>query len=192
MTALLLGLILFLGIHSVRMFANDWRQHAIQRLGEAGWKGMYSIVSAVGIALIVWGYGQARMEPVVLWIPPTGLRHAASVLTLLAFVLLAAAYIPRNAWKASLKHPMVLGTKVWALAHLLSNGTLSDVLLFGSFLIWSILLFRASRRRDGVSSSTTPTRLAATLATVGVGAGAWAAFAFGAHAWLIGVSPLGR
>ncbi|MBT9510779.1 MAG: NnrU family protein [Acidovorax sp.] len=193
MEILVLGLVLFLGVHSVRIVANGWRTQTLARVGEGAWKGLYSLVSAVGLALIVWGYGLARQQPVVLWVPPVGMRHAAALLTLIAFVLLAATYVPRNVFKARLHHPMVLGVKVWALAHLLSNGNLADVLLFGSFLLWAVLGFRAARQRDRAQGAVYAAGSAAgTAAAAGVGAVAWAGFAFWGHAWLIGVAPMGR
>lgn len=194
MTHLVLGLILFLGIHSVRIFAESWRQQRVNTLGEAAWKGTYSLVSVAGFALLVWGYGEARQDPVVLWVPPVGMRHAASLLTLVSFVLLAAAYVPRNALKQRLKHPMVLSVKLWAFGHLLSNGTLADVVLFGSFLVWAVLSFRAARLRDAaavVVSELSHSLVSRTALTVAVGAGAWAAFALWGHAALIGVRPFG-
>lgn len=194
MTYLALGLLLFLGIHSVRIFAEDWRQKRLDTLGEAAWKGTYSLISVAGFALIVWGYGVARQAPVVLWVPPVGLRHAASLLTLVSFVLLAATYVPANALKARLKHPMVLGIKLWALAHLLSNGNLADVLLFGSFLLWAVLSFRAARLRDAaavVKAEVTHSPTSRTILTLVVGVVAWAAFALWAHGPLIGVRPFG-
>lgn len=193
MLYLVLGLVVFLGVHSVRIVADDWRTQTRARMGEGAWKGLYSLASAVGLALVVWGYGLARQEPVALWAPPVGMRHAAALLTLLAFLLLAAAYVPRNAIKARLHHPMVLGVKVWALAHLLSNGNLADVVLFGAFLLWAVLSFRAARQRDRVQGTVyAPGTAAGTIATVVVGGVAWAAFALWGHAWLIGVAPLGR
>ncbi|MCM2347281.1 MAG: NnrU family protein [Acidovorax soli] len=193
MSYLVLGLVLFLGMHSVRIVADGWRTQTLARMGELPWKGLYSLVSALGLALIVWGYGLARQQPVVLWVPPIGMRHAASLLTLIAFILLAAAYVPRNALKARLHHPMVLGVKVWALAHLISNGNLADVVLFGSFLLWAVLSFRAARQRDRAQGAVVaPGTAVGTGATLVVGAVAWAGFAFWAHALLMGVSPLGR
>jgi uncharacterized membrane protein len=192
MTVLIIGLILFLGIHSVRVFAEDWRSSRLQAMGEGAWKGLYSVVSIVGFGLVVWGYGLARQAPVVIWSPPVFTRHLASLLTLVSFVLLAAAYVPRNRIKTALRHPMTLGVKVWALAHLLANGTLADVLLFGGFLVWAVLVFRAARKRDRAAAPMVlPSSGAATIATVFIGLGAWAAFAFWAHAWLIGVRPFG-
>ena len=193
MLYLVLGLVLFLGMHSVRIVADGWRTQTMARLGAGAWKGLYSLASAAGLVLIVWGYGLARQQPVVLWLPPVGMRHAAALLTLITFILLVAAYVPRNAIKARLHHPMVLGVKVWALAHLISNGNLADVVLFGAFLLWAVLDFRAARQRDRAQATVYASGTAAgTVATLVVGAVAWAAFAFWAHAMLIGVAPLGR
>jgi len=191
MTALILGLLLFLGAHSVRIVAERWRTGQVARLGERRWKGLVAIVSLAGFALIVWGYGTARMDPVMLWQPPPWTRHLAALLTLPAFVLLAAAYGPANRLRAAVGHPMVVGVKVWALAHLLANGRLADVLLFGSFLVWALVDFRSSRRRDAAAGiQRRRGTLAGDAATLLVGLGAWAAFAFYLHAWLIGVAPL--
>ena len=193
MSYLVLGLVLFLGVHSVRIVADGWRTQMRARMGELPWKGLYSLASILGLALIVWGYGLARQQPVVLWNPPVAMRHAASLFTLVAFILLAAAYVPRNALKAKLHHPMVLGVKVWALAHLLSNGNLADVVLFGGFLLWAVLDFRAARQRDRAQGMVyAPGTTAGTGIAVVVGAAAWAGFALWAHAWLIGVAPMGR
>lgn len=192
MDTLIAGLILFLGVHSVRVFAEGARQRFIEQRGPMAWKGLYTVVSLVGFVLIVQGYGQARLEPVVLWMPPLGMRHAASLLTLLSFICLAAAYVPRNAIKARIGHPMTLAVKIWALGHLLANGNLADVLLFGGFLVWSVLVFRAARARDRLAPpQPMPPSGLATAASAAVGVGAWAAFAFWAHAALIGVRPFG-
>lgn len=192
MTLLILGLVLFLGVHSTRVFAEGWRTSTRAKLGENAYKGIYSLVSAVGLGLIIWGYGAARNEPTMLWLPPIWTRHLAALLTLPAFVLLAAAYVPGNGIKARLHHPMVLGVKTWALAHLLSNGMLADLLLFGGFLVWAVLSFRAARGRDRAAGTTyAPGRAGPTVVAVGVGVVAWAAFAFWAHGALIGVKPFG-
>ena len=192
MSALILGLIVFLGAHSVRIFAEDWRRARIARLGENRWKGLYSLVSALGLALIVWGYGDARTAPVDLWSPPLWTRHLAALLTLPAFVLLAAAYVPRTRIRAAVGHPMVLGVKVWALAHLLSNGRLADLLLFGAFLAWSVLDYRAARARDRATAArpAAGTAGADALAVV-AGLVGWGVFAWWLHGWLIGVRPFG-
>jgi uncharacterized membrane protein len=192
MTLLILGLVIFLGAHSTRIFAESWRGAQIARLGPNGWKGVYSVVSIVGFVLLVWGYGVARQAPVPLWTPSMGLRHLASLLTLVSFVLLAAAYVPRNAIKARLHHPMTLGVKVWALSHLLANHTLADLLLFGGFLVWAVLCFRAARARDRAAGTVYPAGTGAgTAITVAVGLGAWLVFAMWLHGPLIGVRPFG-
>lgn len=190
MIVLVLGLVLFLGVHSVRVFADDWRAAQLAARGEGLWKGVYSLLSLAGLVLIVHGYGLARTAPVELWNPPVWTRHLASLLTLVAFVLLAAAYVPRTRIKAAVGHPMVLGVKVWAFAHLLSNGRLADLVLFGAFLVWAIVLYAASRRRDrrqGTRYFAGPASRDA-IAVV-VGGIAWAAFAFWLHGALIGVRP---
>ena len=192
MAYLIFGLVLFLGVHSVRIVADDWRTQTCARMGEGAYKGVYSLLSLIGFGLIIWGFGVAREAPVLLWVLPVGMRHAASLLTLVAFVLLAAAYVPRNGIKARLHHPMVLGVKAWALAHLMSTGTLAHVVLFGGFLAWAVLDFIAARKRDRVAGTAYPAgSLAATAATVVVGGGAWAAFALWLHGLLIGIRPFG-
>ena len=192
MTLLVLGLVLFLGIHSSRVFAEGTRQRFIAQRGPNAWKGLYTVVSVVGFVLIVQGYAQARLEPVVLWGSPMWVRHLASLLTLVSFVLLAAAYVPRNGIKARLGHPMVLGVKAWALAHLVSNNTLADLLLFGGFLLWSVLSFRAARARDRAAGVVaTAGEGSRTAVAVAVGLVAWAVFAFWAHGAWIGVRPFG-
>ncbi len=192
MTFLILGLIVFLGLHSIRIFADGWRSAQVQRLGEGAWKGIYSLFSLASFGLIVWGFGLARQYPVLLWMPPVGMRHVAGLLMLIAFVLLAAAYVPRNAFKARLHHPMLLAAKVWAFAHLLSNGRLADLVLFGAFLAWAVACFISARKRDRAAGRQYPAGTAgATAATLVIGIAAWAGFAFWLHATLIGVRPFG-
>jgi uncharacterized membrane protein len=193
MTLLAIGLVLFLGVHSVRIFADDWRRHTVSRIGLGAWKAAYSLLSIAGFVLIVIGWGEARTAPQVLWVAPLWMKHAASLFTLLAFVLLAAAYVPGNAIKAAVGHPMVAGVKLWAFVHLLVNGTVAGVLLFGSFLAWAVLDYVASRRRDRREGVVRARGSASrTVITVVIGVAAWAAFAFWGHAALIGVAPLGR
>lgn len=191
MSLLILGLVLFLGIHSVSIVAPGWRDAQASRLGEMPWKGVYAVVSIVGFALLVYGYGLARQAPVVLYTPPKGLRHAALLLMLPVFVLLLAAYLPGRI-KTATKHPMLLATKLWATAHLLANGTLADVLLFGGFLAWAVadrisLKRRAPRPLPGMGP---PRVLNDVIALVG-GLGLYVLFVVWAHAWLIGVRPVG-
>ncbi|NVD69939.1 protein NrnU [Duganella sp. BJB488] len=190
MTPMILGLLIFLGLHSVRIFADDWRTAMRARLGENGWKGLYSLVSLAGFGLLLWGYGLARQQPVVVWSPPVFMRHIAAPLMVLSFILLVAAYVPRNGIKARLHHPMTLAVKVWALAHLLANGTLHDIILFGGFLVWSVLLFRSARKRDAAAGTVYPPgKGVATAVTVVAGIAVSVLFAHWLHRMLIGVSP---
>jgi uncharacterized membrane protein len=192
MVYLLAGLILFLGVHSVRIVADGWRTRIRAQVGEGFYKGLYSLLSLLGFGLIIYGFSLARETPVMLWMPPVGMRHAASLLTLLAFILLAAAYVPRNGIKARVHHPMVLGVKAWALAHLLANGSVAHGVLFGAFLAWGVLDFISARRRDRANGTQYPAgTVSATVITVLVGVIAWAAFAFKLHGWLIGIRPFG-
>ena len=190
MTLLLIGLIVFLGVHSIRIVADDWRTNRLSSKGEASYKGLYSIVSGLGLALIIWGYGLARASPVELWSPPVWARHLAGVLMVLSLALLLAAYVPGSKLKAWAHHPMVLGVKVWAFAHLIANGRLADVLLFGGFFVWAVLNFRAARQRDRAADVRYPagswSRDAVIwLATLVL----WWLFVRYLHAWLIGVNP---
>jgi uncharacterized membrane protein len=194
MTLLVIGLFVFLGVHSVRIVAAPWRDAMLTRHGAGAWKGLYSLASALGLTLIVYGYGQARLAPVDLWLPPLWTRHLAVALTLPAFVLVTAAYVPGNAIKARLGHPMLLGTKVWAAAHLLANGRLADVLLFGGFLVWAAVAYGHARRRDRAGTAApSPARpgAIATVVTVVAGLAGGLLFALRVHAPLIGVAPLG-
>ena len=192
MTLLILGLVLFLGSHSVRIVADDWRTKRVAAMGEGPWKAVYSIVAIAGFVLIAWGYGEARTAPTVLYAPPVWTKHLAALLTWPAFVLLAASKTPGTRIKAAVGHPMVVGTKIWAFAHLISNGTLADVLLFGSFLAWAVLDYTAARRRDrraGTTYAVGP--ISRDLIAVVVGTVAWVAFALWLHGPLIGVRPFG-
>ena len=192
MGILIIGLIIFLGLHSVRIFADDWRMRVQAQRGEGAWKGLYSVVSLIGFALIIWGYGLARQQPVVLWVPPVAMRHIAALLMLFAIIMLVAAYVPGNAIKVKLHHPMTLSVKTWALAHLLANGNLADVLLFGSFLAWAVFCFIAARKRDRVAGTIYPAgRALPTVMTVVIGLVIYVVFAMYLHKWLIGVPVFG-
>ena len=190
MTVLVLGLVLFLGIHSVRIVADDWRSARIAKSGERAWKLAFTIVSLIGFALVVYGYAHARQATPLLYSPPPWTRHVAALLVLPAFILIAAAYVKGTRIKARVGHPMILGVKVWAFAHLLSNGTLADVVLFGSFLIWAVLDYIASRRRDRAAGIVYPVGpVSRDLIAIGAGGLAWALFGFWLHGPLIGVRP---
>jgi uncharacterized membrane protein len=192
MAYLILGLVLFLGVHSVRIFADSWRTQSVASFGENSFKAAYSVLSLLGFVLIIWGFAVAREMPTVLWTPPPATRHFAALLNMLAFVLLTAAYVPRNAIKARVHHPMVLGVKTWAFAHLISNGNLAHVVLFGAFLLWAVLDFISARRRDRTQGIQYPMGTAsATILTVFVGLAVSGIFAMWLHGLLIGIRPFG-
>ncbi len=193
MLILLIGLFLFLGVHSIRLAGDGLRDRLRTQFGAGGYKAGYSILSALGLVLIIIGYGDARTATSYVWSPPVGLRHVATLLTLVSFVMLTAAEVPRNGIKRALRHPMVLGVKVWAFAHLLANGSVAAIILFGSFLVWAVLDYRSARRRDRAAGFSTPadTSAAMTALTVVIGVVLWVAFALWGHGWLIGVKPFG-
>jgi uncharacterized membrane protein len=190
LVVLIIGLLLFLGIHSARVFAEPARQKFIAQRGLNTWKGIYTVVSLVGLGLIVWGYSLARQQPIVLWNPPVATRHIAALLTLVAFILIASANKKNNWMRVKLHHPMLLGVKVWAFSHLIANGSLADVLLFGSFLAWAVLCFIACKKRDRLSGTKFPAaQTSATVKAVIAGIVGWVIFAIWLHGWLIGVKP---
>lgn len=192
MLVLVLGLVVFLGSHSVRIFADPWRTRQIERLGEKRWKFLYSAASLAGFVLIIWGYGMARREPVVLWAQPVWAVHLAALLTLLAFILFPAAHIPGNHFKAWVKHPMVVGVGLWAFAHLVANGTLNAMVLFGAFLVWAMVDYVAALRRDAALGVVYPAGvLSKDLMAVVSGGVVWVMFVLWLHGWLIGVRPFG-
>lgn len=185
------GLLIFLGVHSSRIFFADLKRKMAAGFGPLAWKGLYATVSAIGLVLIVIGYGEARMSPVWLWYPPMWMNHVTMLLMLFSFIFLAATYIPGNRLKAKVGHPMLIAVKLWAFAHLLSNPTTADLLLFGLFLVWAVSLFRLSRREDREAGTTSPSAgIVRDLAVLVVGVGAYGAFAMYLHKVLIGVSPL--
>ncbi|AYM78460.1 protein NrnU [Janthinobacterium agaricidamnosum] len=192
MTVLILGLLLFLGLHSVRIVADGWRSAQLARLGEKRWKGLYSLVAFAGLGLIIWGYALARQQPHVLWTPPMGLRHASGLLMLFSLILLAAANVPRNRIKTLVHHPMLLGTQLWAVAHLLANGNVADVLLFGGFLAWSSVdLVSAVQRDRAAGVAYQGGTVQGTLIAIAAGCALWLLLAFWLHGVLFGVRPFG-
>ncbi|MCU0790941.1 MAG: NnrU family protein [Nitratireductor sp.] len=190
MTVLIIGIVLFLGTHSIRMIAPGWREARIAALGEGPWKGLYSIVSLVGLVLIIWGYGLARPGAPDLYYPPAGMAHLAILLMAIAFVALAVSQFPAGRLKPILKHPMLLSVKVWAFAHLLVNGDLASLLLFGSLLAWAVM-DRISVKRRGAPVPA-PGPVVWDVAAVVTGFALWALFIWKAHEWLFGVAiPMG-
>ena len=191
MLMLVLGLLLFVGVHSVGIVAYDWRIHCQTRIGREFWKLGFTVISITGFILLVYGYAQTRTVPVYIFEPYLWTRQLALPLNWFALILISAAYIPGNHFKQKLGHPMYAGVKLWALAHLLANGRLGDLLLFGIFLVWAIVGFSVSRRqdrRDGVLYA--PANISRTAITVLAGTAVGAVFVHGLHQFLMGVSPL--
>lgn len=191
MGILVLGLFVFLGVHSLRLVAEPWRNARFAQLGEVRWKGLYSLVSAIGLVLIVVGYGMARRTPVWLWAPPPGVRHLTALIVAVAFILIAAAYVPGSRIKRMVGHPMYAGVAMWAIGHLLANGTAHAVIFFSAFFVWACAGLLVWRRRDRIADVQYPTgSTAGDVKTVVAGFVVWALFAFVLHGWLIGVRPL--
>jgi uncharacterized membrane protein len=189
MSLLMVGLVLFLGVHSVAIVAPALRAGAIRRLGEAAWKGSYALVSLLGFVLLCYGFGLARQAPVILYSPPTWASHVALVLMLPVFPLVLAAYLPGRI-KTAAKHPMLAAVKLWAFAHLLANGSLADVLLFGGFLAWAVIDRISLKRRPAQVMRTAPPGPWNDAIAVVLGLAVYALLIGWAHVRLFGVSPL--
>ena len=191
MVVLVLGLVLFFAVHSVSIANEAWRDRMVAKHGERVWQGVYAVLAVVGFVLIVWGYGLARQEPLVVYSPPAWLRHVAMLLLVPVFPLLLAAYLPGRI-QAATKHPMLAATKLWAFAHLLANGMLADVLLFGAFLAWAVVdRISMKRRVPRAVPGAPPSKANDVIAVVG-GLALYVAFVFWLHTWLIGVAPVAR
>jgi uncharacterized membrane protein len=190
MSTLILGLVLFLGAHSVSIVAPAWRNTMAARIGQWPWKVLYAVVAVAGFVLIIRGYAAARLEPVVLWVPPAAMRHIAATLMLPVFILLLAAYLPGRI-KSAAKHPMLVATKLWAVAHLLSNGMLADLVLFGAFLAWAVADRISLQRRPARAIPGAPPSKLNDLIAVAGGLGLYGLFAFVLHARWFGVAPFG-
>lgn len=198
MEMMILGLILFLGVHSTRIFAEGLRTRAIERMGLNAYKSIYAVLSLVGFVLIVKGHDSALDSTTWGWAPPIFTRHLAVLLMLFAIIMLVSTYIPNNHIKAKLKHPMVISVKVWALAHLISNGEAANIILFGSFLIWAVLDFRFARQRDRLNEQSaseglthsSQTNMLSTIICLVLGALIWGAMVGYLHNVLFGVYPI--
>lgn len=189
MSQLIAGLVLFLGMHSASIVALPLRDRLAAK-SELGWKALYGIVSLVGIVLIVRGYAAARLDPVVLYAPPVWLRHLAAVLLIPVFVLFLAPYLPGRIKRVT-KHPQLVAVKLWALAHLLVNGTLADVILFGSFLAWAVADRISLKRRPVREVPAAPESAANDVILVIVGLSLYVATVLWLHRLAFGVSPFG-
>lgn len=192
MGLLIVSLILFLGIHLIRVFVPGFRQSMIATLGESGWKGIYSLASIATLVFLIYAFGQARLQTGILYTPPIWMAHIALTLMLLAMICLAASLLPAGHIAVRAKHPMVLSVKIWALAHLLANGETSSVLLFAAFLAWGVILRISLKRRERAGEIKPRQFVSAKydLYAIIIGAIAWALIIWRLHVWLIGVSPL--
>ena len=190
---LVLGLAVFLATHVFVSF-REARAGVIERLGLPLYRGLFAIVSLAGLALIIWGYAQYRAHDLIqLWSPPAFMRHITTGLVLFAVIFVMAAFIPSHI-RTRLKHPMLAGVKTWALAHLLSNGDLGSVLLFGTFLAWGVYARIAAKRRGDIGAAAKPTPDSWTndIIVVIIGIAVFLALGFWFHPYVIGVPVFGR
>ena len=191
MAALVLGIVIFLGLHSTRIFAEGARGKLIARVGEGPWKGVYSLLSLIGLALIIWGFGQARRNAAELWSPPIWTGHTAILLMLFSLILIGAYIFKKSHIAVAVHHPMVWGVAVWAVAHLIANGSAADLLLFGAFLVWGVADLSSSYSRDRLNAVVYPApEWGATIGAIVLGVVLWIALLAGVHLWLFGVSPI--
>lgn len=192
MSWLVLGLVLFFGVHSVEIVRPGTRAAIIARTGNAAlWRGVYAVVSLVGLLLIIHGYGQARLAPEPLYAPPAAGRHIAMLLMVPVFPLLLAAYLPGRIGQA-LHHPMLVATVLWACAHLLANGNLADVLLFGAFGVWAVLDIVSLSRRPKRTILGAPAWAGNDIVAIVAGLALYAAFMAGVHQWITGMPLMPR
>lgn len=192
MALLIVGIIIFLGLHLIRVIAPGLRQSMIASLGENGWKIAYSIVSILSLILLIYGFGQARQVTGMLYNPPIWMAHIALTLMLIAMICLVASLLPAGHIAVKTKHPMVLSVKIWAFSHLLANGETSSVLLFGAFLAWGVILRIALKRRERAGELTLRPFVSGKydLYSLIIGVVAWALITFKLHELLIGVAPI--
>ncbi|MER0237863.1 NnrU family protein [Fulvimarina sp. MAC8] len=191
MSWLIAGLVIFIGMHSIRIVGEGARNALIGRIGEMPYKGTYGLVSLVGLFLIGQGYREAQAAAGALYAPPAGLSHLALILVPVGFVLAAAAYVPAGNIKRLARHPMVLGVGFWAAGHLLANGMVADVVLFGSLFAWAILDFTAAIRRNPRPVASSEVSVTGDVIAVVVGLVSTIVFVLWLHQWLFGVAPVG-
>ena len=191
MTILVLGLVIFLGLHSTRIVSESGRERAIARIGEGPWKGIYSLISVIGFVLIIWGFARARYDASQLWTPPPGARHVTMLLMLIALILLAGFFFKRSHIAVMTHHPMLWAVLVWSVGHLFANGSAADLVLFGAFLVWSAADLATSYARDQRNGIVyPPPQVGATAGAIVVGLVVYALLIGALHLWLFGVSPL--
>ena len=186
MVTLLIGIVVFLGVHTLTTLREP-RAALIARFGEGPYKGLYSLGALVGFVLIVWGFSIYRSEGwVQIWYPPTWTRHLTITLMWFAFVALACMNPAPSRIRGWLRHPMLVAIKIWALAHLIANGDLGGMLLFGAFLAWAVYDRIAVKRRGDTGAPPSPAPTAGDMIALAVGTIAFVAM-FWLHPLLIGV-----
>ncbi len=190
MSTLIAGLLLFLGVHSIAILSPGLRDRLAARLGTGPWKGLYALAATVGLVLVVRGFLPARAVATTWYIPTAPMRWAAVLLMLGVFPCLLASHLPGKI-QSTLRHPMLVATKAWAVAHLLANGSSADVLLFGSLLAWAVVERISLNRRPARPLPMAPARPLNDVIAVVAGLGVYALFVGGLHRVLFGVSPLG-
>lgn len=188
MWILILGLVIFLGNHSIQMYAPGWRDEMVVKIGKLNWRGLYSVFSLGGLGLIIWGFGEARPDAPDLYYAPTWMPHLVMMLMLISFVFMVAGSLPTGYIKARLKHPMITGIIIWAFAHLMMNGDLASVLLFGSILVWAILNRINVDRRS--SEALVVKSIFPDIIALVVGLGLWMLMVHVLHGMLIGVEVI--
>lgn len=189
MGKLILGLVVFLGVHSISMLALDWRNRVAERLGTRAWQGIYSVAALIGFYLIVSGYGAARASAAIVYAMPQELRYVAALL-MLPFFPLALASVFSGRIRARTQHPLLLSAMLWAVAHLLTNGSAADLLVFGTFLVWAIAVRRSLAQRPARRMIALPTSATNDVIAVVGGLALYAAFILWLHARWIGVPAL--
>lgn len=187
MVQLIFGLVIFFAAHTVSIINEPWRNRMVEKLGEGPWKGIYALISLLGFVLLVWGYGLARQNSAVIYFSPGWLRHLVMLLMLPVFPLLLATYCPGR-FKSFVRHPMLLATILWAFAHLLVNGRLADILLFGGFLLWALLELISMNWRSPRPTPEVPMAKFNDLIALVVGLAFYSLFVVWLHALLIGVA----
>jgi uncharacterized membrane protein len=192
MALLVLGIVIFLGMHLVRVVAPGLRASVIERNGKNTWMGIYTVISLIGLGLVIYGFGEARATTGMLYNPPVFLKHISLLLMLIAFICLAAGFLPAGRIAVAVKHPQILSIKIWALAHLLANGETSSVLLFASFLAWAVVMRISLKRRQRAGELVLPVFRSTRydLFAVLIGVAAYLLFVWKLHEWLIGVAPI--
>lgn len=188
MLVLILGLVIFFGVHSVRLLAPGWRAQQMT-LNEGRWKGLYSVASLAGLVLMVWGWILYRPSAAQVYLPPGWGRHVTMLLVWLGLIAVVSAYQPVGRIKASLQNPFLVGIALWAAGHLLANGDLAAVLLFGSFLVYSIIDIVAITARRPPKAVFVSYR--GDIIAVAAGTVVYLLLILWLHGILFGVSPLG-